>query len=99
MTFSEAIAALEKMKECEENEEFEPPSDIIIDRAVEIIKAFDAISFPDPLRVVMNGEGGVTLEWRKGNAYTTLEVKKDKKVELCQFKDGKLIWRSAYGRG
>jgi len=76
-----------------EEEGLEPPSIEIIQRAVQIASTLSETGVPSPLRVVMNGEGGIIFEWRDQKTFSTLEITKERHLELCRFDECRLVER------
>jgi len=70
-----------------------PPSREIIDLACKVAAAGRESGFPAPLRVVPDGEGGVSFERRSGEYFQSLNVLADGCVELLTFRNCKLVAR------
>lgn len=69
----------------DEDEGIEPPSRQIVHVASMIAIALSQSAMPPPVRVSMNGKGGLTFEWRDGQEFSTLEITNDQRVEFCRY--------------
>lgn len=76
-----------------EDDEFVPPSAAVIHRAIDVARDFREKGLAPPLRVVPDGDGGLSFERREGNLSQSLDVLKDGTVELLTFVDCKLVNR------
>jgi hypothetical protein len=48
---------------------------------------------PPPTRVAMNGDGGLTFEWRDDCEFSTLEITREQQVEFCRYQECRLTER------
>ena len=78
----------------DEEEEIEPPSPDVVQVASLVALTLSRTSVPSPLRVAMNGEGGITFEWRDGAGFSTLEITRDGKAEFFRYEDCRLVSKS-----
>jgi len=70
-----------------------PPSGRIIDRACQVAREMRNEGFLPPLRVVPDGEGGISFERRDGSYFVSLNFLEDETVEMLTFEDCKLVSR------
>lgn len=77
----------------DEEEGIEPPSAEIVRMASLAALALSQTPVPPPLRVAMNGEGGLTFEWRDDLWFLTLDITADGHAEFCRYEDCRLIDR------
>ena len=59
--------------------------------AIAVALKLSQTDVPSPLRVAMDGEGGLTFEWRDDQSFTALEITGDKHVEYCKYEDCRLV--------
>lgn len=76
-------------------EEIIPPSRTIIGRACDIASWLRSRGSTPPLRVVPDGEGGISFEVRRKNSFQSLNLLKDSSVEQLLFRDHELIHRDS----
>lgn len=69
------------------DEDLIPPSEDMIRYASRIAIALRNAGWPPPLRVVPDGEGGITFERRTGDVFESLEILANETIELSTFKD------------
>lgn len=77
----------------DEDEGVVPPSKAIINRASQIAMNLRDAGWPGPLRVVPDGDGGISFERRTGAYFESLDILEDGSVELATFKDCRLQFR------
>ena len=75
------------------DEEFVPPSKEIIGLAYQWAKDRCEAGWSPPLRVVPDGEGGISFENQVGSRFQSLNIRADKTVELLTFDDCRLVAR------
>lgn len=73
-----------------EDEDFDPPSPEVIDRACDVAMRFRDRGEPPPTRVVPDGEGGISFERVDGKLSMSLNIHADQTVELLTFDDCRL---------
>ena len=76
-----------------EDEDIEPPSSEIISFACLIAQSFRDKGLTAPMRVAPNGAGGIVFERWSGQKFESIEIHSNQEIELCCFKDSKLIDR------
>ena len=76
-----------------ENDGIEAPSQEIISLACRVALMMRDEGMPPPLRVVPNGDGGITFEREAGLLFETIEIEEDGSVERITFVDSKLASR------
>lgn len=79
------------------DEDFLPPSKQVIKRVCDFVVASQDGRLPSPLRVVPDGDGGISFEWHWGSHFQTINFDDDGSVELLQFEDCKLVRRLPLG--
>lgn len=79
------------------DEDFLPPSRDLIKMVCAIAAASRDDQLSSPLRVVPDGDGGISLEWRWGLRFETINFDEDGSVEWLQFEDCKLVRRLPLG--
>lgn len=75
------------------DEDLVPPSVEIIDLACKAAMEFRDQAVPPPLRVVPDGEGGISFEFRCGSCFMSLNILSDRSAELLTFRDCRLVSR------
>ena len=78
-----------------EDEDFIVPSSNSIRLGCKVARRLKEEGAQAPLRVVPDGEGGISFEWRQKNVYFELRVQSDGTGEWLEFKGGKLVGRGA----
>ncbi|NQT41347.1 MAG: hypothetical protein HQ581_27915 [Planctomycetes bacterium] len=76
-----------------EDEGIEAPSRKIISRAWDLARRMRDGGAPPPLRVVPNGDGGITFEWKDGPVFETIELEDDGSIEIIKFVDSEVVSR------
>lgn len=79
--------------ECLLDDDLIPPRPEIIIRASMIALQMRDAGYAAPLRVVLDGEGGISFERRFGESFDSLNILDDGSVELLKFKDCALVSR------
>ena len=79
------------------DDDFLPPSRDLIKMVCAIAAASGDAQLSPPLRVVPDGDGGISLEWRWGLRFETISFDEDGSVEWLQFEDCKLVRRLPLG--
>jgi hypothetical protein len=79
-----------------DDENFQAPSLEIISLACRVAREMRAAGLPAPLRVVPNGDGGITFEHKAGRVFETIEIDEDGSIELVTFADSKLVFRQRF---
>lgn len=84
--WNEAIQQIDAMNQPTDDEEFECPSEEVIRFARLLAERLRADpEWPAPTRVVTDGVGGVSFEWRSGTESRYLNIYDDGSVEDVQF--------------
>ncbi len=76
-----------------EDEAVRPPTVNSIIQATRRAQSLMNYGWPAPLRIVPDGEGGLSFEWREGPVFTTLEIWADGLCEWTSFRDGRVVSR------
>ena len=79
------------------DDDFLPPSKALIEKVCDMVVDFRDEQLASPLRVVPDGDGGVSLERRAGSCFETINFYDDGSVELLLFEDCKLVCRLPLG--
>ena len=79
------------------DDDFVPPSTDLIKKACNIAVAFRDEQLPSPLRIVPDGDGGISFEWRRGVLFETINFDGDGGIEWLKFEDCKLVHRLPLG--
>lgn len=74
-----------------EDEDIVPPSVAVITLASQIAMKLRDEGCPPPLRVVPDGEGGITFERRTAEVFESLTVNADGSIELTTFMNCQLL--------
>ena len=77
-----------------EDDDFVVPSRATLHAAIQIAKLLQQSQEPPPLRVVPDGEGGISFERRDGQVFESLNVLEDGTVELLLFRNCRLCSRT-----
>ena len=80
-----------------EDEDFLPPSGDLIKRVCDFAIGFRDEQLPSPLRIVPDGDEGISFEWRRGVFFETINFDADGAIEWLQFEDCKLVRRIPLG--
>ena len=78
------------------DEDFVPPSIAIIHKACQVARGLRDDGAPPPLRVVPDGEGGISFERRAGSCFQSLNILEDGSIEILTFEDSKLVCRYSF---
>ncbi len=73
-----------------EDEDFHPPSLRMIDLACAIALYLRDQGEAPPMRVVPDGNGGISFEFRDGDLFASLNVHPDESIEILVFEDCQL---------
>lgn len=76
-----------------DDDENTPPSTRIIQLAARVAIEFRDADDPAPLRVVPDGEGGISFEWQEGKLFRSLNVSCAEEIEYCEFFDCREVGR------
>ena len=76
-------------------EEIILPSRKIIKQACDKAKELRSQNYTPPLRVVPDGEGGISFEFRWKNYFKSINLLEDSSIEELLFRDHELIWRDS----
>ena len=76
-----------------EDDGIEPPSRPIISLACELVRTMRDNGCPRPLRVVPNGDGGITFERKDGSLFQAIEIQEDGTIEFTVFENSRLVFR------
>ena len=79
------------------DEDFLPPSRELIEKVCGVAVTFRDEQLPSPLRVVPDGDGGISLERRVGLRFETINFHDDGSTEWLLFEDCKLVRRLPLG--
>jgi len=79
------------------DEGFLPPNKALIAKACDMAVDFRDEELAFPLRVIPDGDGGISLERRAGLCFETINFYDDGSVELLLFEDCKLVCRLSLG--
>ena len=79
------------------DEDLVAPSTKSLERACDLAIRMRDEGMPGPLRVVLDGEGGVSFEHRHGNLFASLNVLQNGSIEAATFRDCRLIARYPIG--
>ena len=77
-----------------EDDDFVVPSRATLHAAIQIASSLQQSQAPPPLRVVPDGEGGISFERRDGQLFESLNVLEDGNVELLSFRNCRLCSRT-----
>jgi len=80
-----------------EDEDLAAPSSKSLQFACNLAMDMRDQGLPAPLRVVPDGEGGVSFERRDGAWFQSLDVLEDGSIELVTFKDYRVVSRESIG--
>ena len=73
-----------------EDEGVLPPSEAIIQRACRVAMSLRDKGTAAPLRVVADGEGGISFERKHGCCFQTLDILEDGTIEIATFRNCRL---------
>ena len=76
-----------------EDDGIEVPSGESIRRAYDVARRMHDAGVPPPLRVVPDGDGGITFERQDGPVFQTIEIADDGSVEGIVFENSRLVSR------
>ena len=79
------------------DEDFLPPSKGLIEKVCDLAVDSRDKQLPSPLRVVPDGDGGISFERRSGSRFETISFHDDGSVEWLLFEDCKLVHRLPLG--
>ncbi len=77
-----------------EDDDFVVPSRATLHAAIQIASSLQQSQESPPLRVVPDGEGGISFERRDGQVFESLNVLEDGTVELLLFRNCRLCSRT-----
>ena len=76
-----------------EDEDFDPPTPEVIARACDAAKQFGDEGMAAPLRVLPDGEGGLTFERSDGSFFESISIRPNCPAELLTFENCELAGR------
>ena len=76
-----------------DDDEYAPPSAQIIQLAAQVAMKFRDAGAPAPLRVIPDGEGGMSFERQDGKLFESLNISSEAEIELCVFVDCREVGR------
>lgn len=76
-----------------DTEEIIPPSESVIHRACILAQQMRDAGLPPPLRVVPDGDGGVSFERQTGQRFESLDLSSEGTIELVTFEDCRIVSR------
>jgi hypothetical protein len=77
--------------------DFEPPTGEAVRAATVFAFNLRDSNSPPPTHLVPDGEGGISFEFRQGNAVIAIDVCADGSAETLEFKDCRLVQRKQLG--
>lgn len=75
------------------DDDIEPPTREIIDLVAGVASHNQRCGAPAPTRMMPNGEGGIVLEWVKGDDVFTWEFESDGCLEVTHYSGGRRVSR------
>lgn len=76
-----------------DDEENTAPSARIMELVSQVTIKLRRAGAPAPLRVVPDGEGGISFEWQEGKLFRSLDISCEGEIELCVFVDCREVGR------
>lgn len=88
------LAEWGRKQQIRDEDGIEWPAAAVVEAARRLASSLQNQGLCPPTRVVPNGEGGLVFEYQHARELQTIEIEADGTIEVCRFKDAKLINRN-----
>ncbi len=75
------------------SDEFEAPAAALIACGIDLAHQMHREDFPEPSRVVLDGDGGLAFEFYEGKKFVSVNLRSGQRVETVLFSEGRLVGR------